>query len=140
MPQDNAEVLERLDTIESLLQRVIERTELVTERHTTEMIRERETRRPRVESISESSTDAESLYRQWIDLLHRPEHTCIHAPTPRHVGPSLDNNCWHYSVLSPHNAQLEFNHPCISQRSGRRDRGALAQIWRGVPLLHLSLR
>ena len=90
MPQDNAEVLERLDTIESLLQRVIERTESVNERRTTEAVRERETRRPRVESVSESSTDADSLYRRWSDLLHRPDHTRIHAPTPRHVGPSLD--------------------------------------------------
>ena len=70
IPQDNTEVLERLDMIENLLQRVIERTESVTERHTTETVRERETRKPRVESVSESSTDADSLYRRWSDLLH----------------------------------------------------------------------
>lgn len=90
IPQDNTEVLERLDMIENLLQRVIERTESVTERHTTETVREHETRRPRVESDSESSTDADSLYRRWSDLLHRPDHMRIHAPTPRHAGPSLD--------------------------------------------------
>ena len=70
IPQDNAEVLKRLDTIESLLQRVIERTESVTESHTTETVLERKTRRPRVESISESSMDADSLFRRWSDLLH----------------------------------------------------------------------
>ena len=90
IPQDNTEVLERLDMIENLLQRVIERTESVTERHTTETVRERETRRPRVESVSESSTDADSLYRRWSDLLHPPDHTRIHTPTPRHAGSSLD--------------------------------------------------
>ncbi|KAL4072230.1 hypothetical protein J3A83DRAFT_2998081 [Scleroderma citrinum] len=91
MPQDNTEVLQRLQMIENLIQRVMERVESVTERRTTaETIRERETRRPRVESVSESSTDAESLYRRWSDLLHRPDQTRIHAPTPRHVGPSLD--------------------------------------------------
>ncbi|KIM50700.1 hypothetical protein SCLCIDRAFT_34063 [Scleroderma citrinum Foug A] len=63
IPQDNAEVLECLDTIESLLQRVIERTESVTERRMVEMVQERETRRPRVELISESSTDEDSLFR-----------------------------------------------------------------------------
>jgi len=77
MPQDNVEVLECLDTIESLLQCVIERTESVTERCTTETIREHETRRPRVESISESSTDADSLYRRWSNLLHRPDHASM---------------------------------------------------------------
>ena len=63
IPQDNVEVLECLDTIESLLQCVIERTESVTERRTVEMVQEHETRRPRVESISESSTDEDSLFR-----------------------------------------------------------------------------
>ena len=63
IPQDNAEVLERLDTIKSLLQRVIERTESVTERHMVETVQECETRRPRVESISESLTDEDSLFR-----------------------------------------------------------------------------
>ena len=90
IPQDNAEVLECLDTIKSLLQRVIERTESVTERRTVEMVQEHETRRPRVESISESSTDEDSLFRRWSDLLHQPDHTRIHAPTPQHVSPSLD--------------------------------------------------
>ncbi|KIM61035.1 hypothetical protein SCLCIDRAFT_26186 [Scleroderma citrinum Foug A] len=111
IPQDNAEVLECLDTIESLLQRVIERTELVTERHTTETVLERETRRPGWSPFRNPRWMQTACFVDGpiycTDLTTRAS-MLLHHDMSAHL---WTNNCWNYSALPPHNAQLEFNHP-----------------------------
>ncbi|KAI6145311.1 hypothetical protein BKA82DRAFT_4312648 [Pisolithus tinctorius] len=91
VPQDNTEIRERLETIETLLERLLNRQRQVERESITDRRREefRERTRPgvEVESVSESSTDLESLHRRWSDLARGVR---IHAPAPRHVGPSLD--------------------------------------------------
>lgn len=88
----SAEIHERLRIIEELLNRLMQTRHIDEERITDRRsVREVDRVRERTEeSVSETSTDIESLRRRWSDLLRRPEHIRIAAPVPRPPGPSLD--------------------------------------------------
>ncbi|KAI6107774.1 hypothetical protein EDD16DRAFT_1868839, partial [Pisolithus croceorrhizus] len=83
VPPDNTEIRERLHTIETLLEMLLDRQRQVERESLTDRRREeiRETiPRAEVESISESTTDLESLHRRWSDLARGIR---IHAPAAR---------------------------------------------------------
>ncbi|KAI6020171.1 hypothetical protein PISMIDRAFT_203785 [Pisolithus microcarpus 441] len=90
VPPDNTEIRERLHTIETLLEMLLDRQRQVERESITDRRRE-EIRegvpRAEVESVSESSADLESLRRRWSDLARGVR---IHAPAARPAGPSLD--------------------------------------------------
>ncbi|KAI6130868.1 hypothetical protein EV401DRAFT_549123 [Pisolithus croceorrhizus] len=109
-PQDSAEIREHLHTIERRLEMLLDRKREVEKESTTDRRHEAIpgwTMRAEVESVSESSTDLESLHRRWSDLARAVR---IHAPAARPSGPSLESLG---APLSPDKTGIQQSPPLI---------------------------
>lgn len=122
-PPDNTEVLDRLHHIETLIetllstrqdttqrdQRVAEEgteTVQISETIERESRRQEERRRREEGSVSESEdsqADAESLLSRWREMLRGRDRgrLPLHMPTPRPVGPSLDEQLMELLNIPP---------------------------------------
>ncbi|EGO01064.1 hypothetical protein SERLA73DRAFT_151625 [Serpula lacrymans var. lacrymans S7.3] len=95
-PQDNDEIYERLRGIESLLERVIDQTQIHRQPMPMPQPQPQPPQPDISASVSESGSDPladlESLRIRWEELSRsRREQIPIHMPTPVRTGPSLDD-------------------------------------------------